>query len=101
MSADAPQATGGSKRRAVIYPTLWQPILVRGVPREYALAAMVVSAMVFMLFNRLWLGFGLFGVLWLVGWFLAKLDPEFFSVFLVRMKLGKTKGSEDGNAYRA
>lgn len=101
MSADTPQALGGSKRRAVIYPTLWQPILVRGVPREYALAAMVVSAMAFMVLNILWLGFALFGLMWLVGWFLAKLDPEFFSVFLTRLQLGRTKGSEDGNVYRA
>ncbi len=88
-------------RRATIYPTLWQPILTAGVPRDYAIVALILAAVVMGFANNRWVGFGLFGVLWLVGWFFAKLDPEFFSVLLQRMRLGRTKGSEDGNAYRA
>jgi type IV secretory pathway VirB3-like protein len=87
-------------KRATIYPTLWQPVLTAGVPRDYALVALIVSAVFMALVNNRWIGFGMFGLLWSLGWFFAKLDPEFFSVLLVRLfKVGKTANAEGGNVY--
>jgi type IV secretory pathway VirB3-like protein len=87
-------------KRAPIYPALWQPILTAGVPRDYALVALIFSALFMALISNRIVGFGMFAVLWLVGWFFAKIDPEFFSVFLVRwFKIRKTEGSKEGNVY--
>lgn len=88
-------------RRAVIYPTLWQPVLTAGVPRDYAIAALMVSAVGMALTNSRWVALGMFALLWVVGWFFARIDPEFFSVYLTRLKLGRTKGSEGGNVYHS
>lgn len=88
-------------RRSVIYPALWQPVLTKGVPRDFALATVLVAALVIIFTSSLRLGFATFVPMWILGWFLARIDPEFFSVFLTRLRLGRTKGGEDGNIYRA
>lgn len=88
-------------RRAVIYPALWQPVLTKGVPRDFALAAVLLGAMGAVITSNLVICFAVFLSMWVLGWFLARIDPEFFSVFLTRLKLGRTKGSVNGNIYRA
>lgn len=94
--------------RATIYPTLWQPILTAGVPRDYAIFALIFAALGMAASNIFFdaglfgtfIGFFLFGVLWAFGWFFAKIDPEFFSVGLVRVsKVGRTEGGKNGNRY--
>ncbi|BCT69593.1 VirB3 family type IV secretion system protein [Nitrosospira sp. NRS527] len=94
--------------RATIYPTLWQPILTAGVPRDYAIFALIFAALGMAAVNLFFdaglfgtfFGFLLFGVLWALGWFFAKIDPEFFSVGLVKLsKVGRTEGNTDGNRY--
>jgi len=92
--------------RAVIYPTLWQPLMVKGVPRDWAIFSVMVSAVFMMILG--WFGvrwFQIGGVVVFVlmiasGWLAAKFDPEFFSIVLVRLfQIGKTKGAYHGNRY--
>lgn len=93
--------------RAPVYPTPWQPIMLKGVPRDWGMFALIASALVAMLagyagvrwFQVVGIGAGL--VLWFVGWLAAKFDPEFFSITLTRLQIGKSKSGKDGNEYLA
>lgn len=93
--------------RATVYPTLWQPMMIKGVPRDWGMFSLMASALGMVVagwFNLRWYqfyGIGLVIVLTSVGWLAAKFDPEFFSITLVRSKIGKTKGGKDGNEYLA
>ena len=92
----------------MVYPTLWQPMMLKGVPRDWAIFSHMAAAMVMTLagwFGVRWyqlVGVGTAIVLGGIGWLAAKFDPEFFSIFLVRLfQIGATKGSKDGNEYVA
>jgi type IV secretory pathway VirB3-like protein len=93
--------------RAPVYPTLWKPLMVKGVPRDWAVFSMIVAALAMMVAG--WMGlrfYQLYGMaagalLAAIGWLWAKFDPEFFSITLVRFQIGKTKGSRGGNEYHA
>lgn len=101
--------------KATIYPTMWRPITIKGVPRDYGVFAIIASAVVFPLGillaslftkNGQLFGFvfaGLFFVsAWTLGYFLGRRDPEFLTVHLARvLKVGRTKGGEGGNEYSA
>ncbi len=93
-----------------IYTTLARPKLLKGVPRDYSLLAMIISALFFEIsmpfIEKIILCFAATGtvflVLWIVGWILAKRDPEFLHVIRTkRLSLGQTKviGAFEGNSY--
>lgn len=93
--------------RAVVYPTLWQPLMLKGVPRDWAIfsllvatLAMVVAGLFAVRFYQI-VGVAVMLVMMAAGWLAAKFDPEFFSITLVRIKIGATKGSRGGNEYLA
>ena len=93
--------------RAVVYPTLWQPLMLKGVPRDWSIFSLMVAALVMIVAG--WFGvrfYQLAGVavmlvMMAAGWLAAKFDPEFFSITLVRFKIGAAKGSRGGNEYLA
>lgn len=93
--------------RAIIYPTLWQPMMIKGVPRDWGLFSLLISALAMVLagwFNLSWYqvyGVAVMVVMTGIGWLAAKFDPEFFSITLVRAKIGRTKGGKGGNEYLA
>lgn len=82
-------------------------MMVFGCPRDYALAVLLISApvpLVSMLFVKMpWnlvLAGVVFGFLWGLGVLLAKIDPEFFTIFVVKtFRIGKTASEYDGNEY--
>lgn len=93
--------------RAIVYPTLWQPMMIKGVPRDWGIFSLIASAFGMVIAGWLGLrwyqfyGIGLAVVLIGIGWLAAKFDPEFFSITIVRSKIGKTKGGGGGNEYLA
>lgn len=93
--------------RATVYPTLWQPLMVKGVPRDWAMFSVVVAALAmvaagwFSVRFYQFVGIGVVIIMAAIGWLAAKFDPEFFSITLVRVQIGNTKGSKDGNEYLA
>jgi len=85
-----------------IYPTPWKPTLVKSVPRDYAIFALILVSVITGLTGRLWLIFPLFAIAWIYGALKAKEDPEFFTVYAVRwFKLKRTKGDFKGREYIA
>lgn len=107
----------GPAWRAPLYPDLWKPKTVKGVPRDWALMSVILGALCLGIIGNLGalmgnkgilgplgqkvLGFGSFGLLWGYGWLRGKFDPEFFGVTLTRWRIGRTltttKGG--GNEY--
>lgn len=92
--------------RAIIYPTMWKKTFVFGCPRDFAIALILLCAPisplagVFVGPGGFFIAFGFFMLGWLFGVIMAKNDPEFFSVWLVKVKrIGPTKGDFKGNEY--
>ena len=84
----------------IIYPTPWKPTLVKGVPRDYLLFGIFVSAIFMMLLSSFVALFTCVGLFWVYGALKAKEDPEFFTVYAVRiLKLKATKGDYKGREY--
>lgn len=97
-------------RERILYPTLTRPILIKGVPRDWAILSGFVGPFAFMMsaqfLEALWpliFGFGTFGVMWVTGYLLAKYwDSEFLSVLVQkRIRIGRTTGPGryNGNRY--
>jgi len=101
--------------KATVYPTLWRPVTIRGVPRDFGLVAILISAFsvpvgialssIFFEKGQI-VGFffaGLvFAVLWTSGYYLGRRDPEFLTVHIAKaVKVGRTKGEGHGNEYSA
>lgn len=107
----------GPAWRAPLYPDLWKPKTIKGVPRDWALVSVIVGALflglsgnigammgnkgIFGPLGQKLIGFGGFAVLWAIGWLAGKFDPEFFGVTLTRWQIGgtKTKAKGGGNEY--
>lgn len=101
--------------KATVYPTLWRPVTIKGVPRDYGLFAILASGFSVMICigvtsifwkNAQILGFLFAGLifiaLWTVGYYLGRRDPEFLTVYIARaVKVGWTKGEGRGNEYSA
>ena len=54
--------------------------------------------------GNVFIGFFVVGVLWIYGWWRARADPQFLTVYVVRLKyIKKTKGVRPytGNYYHA
>lgn len=101
-------STEAKDLRAIVYPTLWAPIMLKGVPRDWAFFCLGIWIFVILIAGFAGLPFpqliGLFvAALFMVGgWIAAMFDPEFFSIVLVNMfKIRKTKGSKGGNYHVA
>ena len=87
--------------RHINYPTLWKPISIKGVPRDYLIFLALFSG-IFNIFGRMLPGFIVFGLGWVFGFIRAKTDPEFFTIYLVKFfRIRKTKGQYRGNRYFA
>lgn len=93
--------------RATIYPTLWKKMKVFGCPRDFAFALIGMCAPIPLIarlivappWNLAIAGFVAF-VGWSFGAIMARIDPEFFSVWLVKKRrIMHTKGSVRGNEY--
>lgn len=107
----------GPAFRSPLYPALWTPKTVKGVPRDWALISVIFGALLLGIVGNIGalmggkgifgplgqkvIAFGSFGLFWAFGWVAGKFDPEFFGVTLTRWKLGRTlttaKGG--GNEY--
>jgi len=102
--------------RAVVYPTMWRPKLVKGVPRDFlimmlpvSMLTMMATAFVLHLFGvhssnviGLASGFVMFFGSALVGYMMAREDPEFLTVRLARrFRVKRTPESREGNEYSA
>ncbi|PCH54378.1 MAG: hypothetical protein COC22_00155 [Flavobacteriaceae bacterium] len=93
-----------------IYTALTRPKLIKGVPRDYALLSMILAVICFELSTpfldeviaRFLVGGTAFLILWIIGWLLAKKDPEFLQVIRIkRTIINQTKGvgKYEGNRY--
>lgn len=93
--------------RATIYPTLWQPMMIKGIPRDWMLASLMASTVAMVgagMFGLPWYqfyGLGSMALMSAIGWLAAKFDPEFYSITLVRARIGRTRGGKGGNEYLA
>lgn len=96
------------EHKAVIYPTMWRPPMLKGIPRDWtvfsglvATGAMVIVGWLGMRWYQ-FVGIGVFIAMAAAGWLAAKFDPDFFSVFLTQVfKIGRTRGRHKGNFYVA
>lgn len=94
------------KDKAIVYPTLWKKTMIFGVPRDYALVCMLGSAPLMVLsrivVNPPWnmvIAAGVFFTLYVIGAVYARIDPDFFSVKMAKLKLGSTRGDYKGARY--
>lgn len=89
-------------REAIVFETLWRPRLLKWWPRDYLFAVATVCPVAMVLSGRAWVGFSLAFIALLYGWIRAKNDPEFFSIWVQKLRLGKTKqaNSKSGNEYK-
>jgi type IV secretory pathway VirB3-like protein len=86
--------------RKIVYPTPWKPTFIKGIPRDYAVFAAIIIAVITGIVGKIWMLFGLSPIAWAYGFLKAKEDPEFFTVWAVRwLKLKPTKGNFKGNEY--
>lgn len=92
--------------RAIVYSGLWAPLMIRGVPRDWLIFSSIIGAIVMLIAGLIGLswfqayGIGTLLVMAAIGFVWAKFDPEFFSITLGNLKIGKTKGSrKDVNEY--
>lgn len=86
--------------KKVIYPTPWKPTLIKGVPRDYAIFAVFVCAVLTPLLGSIFYIFLFVPIAWVYGYLKAKEDPEFFTVYAVRFfKLKGKKGGFKGREY--
>ncbi len=86
--------------RKIIYPTTWKPTLIKGVPRDYAIFALIVCAVFSAIIGQILIMFPLLVIAYVYGSLKAKEDPEFFTVYAVRLfKLKATKGEFKGREY--
>ena len=84
----------------IIYPTPWKPTLIKGVPRDYAIFALIICAVITGLSGVIFAFFPLVAFAWVYGYLKAKEDPEFFTIYAVRfLKLKATKGDYKGREY--
>lgn len=97
------------EHRATVYPTLWRPKDIKGIPRDYLMFLLVVAGVLMMalgLFAHLIgfvIGFVIFFGGAVLGYALGRRDPEFLTVHLARMaKIGRTLSRDGGgNEYIA
>lgn len=100
----------GMSTERILYPTLTRPVLIKGVPRDWALLSGFTFPPVYVfssyVIGGLWPLFlaGLtLGVMWVSGLILARfLDPEFLSILLLkRVTIRRTQGPGPytGNRY--
>ncbi len=94
-------------RKNINYPTLWQPTMIKGIPRDYAIFVFIIFALsnIFLTLlgvgNLFW-GFGIAFIFFVYGYFRAKSDPEFLLIYVVKyFKIKKTKSGRKGNIYYA
>lgn len=96
--------------KRVLYPTLTKPILVKGVPRDWAFLTGFTAPFLYFfvgMFSNgvVGIGAGLVyaAVMWVIGYFLAKYwDPEFLTIILKkRVVFQRTQGpgKYTGNRY--
>lgn len=94
----------------ILYPTLTRPILVRGVPRDWAILTGFIAPIIYLISGQflpaLWpliVGLLVGAIMWGIGYALAKYwDPEFMSVIIQkRVNFQRTKGPGkfSGNRY--
>lgn len=98
-----------STDRMIVYGTLWKPVFVFGLPRDYLLTISIISTAIWpitRLFAKkqsLFVAFIVFFLFWIIGRFKSKRDPEFFTVWLVKLfrikKTNFTLNKFKGNMY--
>lgn len=92
---------GSDWKSAPVYPTMWQPSYVGGLPVDYAFVVLMVSAVLSALSGSVLFIFLYLFIFYVIGRLLVKIDPEFSTVFLVkyaRIKRTKTQ-DQGGNEY--
>jgi type IV secretory pathway VirB3-like protein len=90
--------------KSVIYPTLAKRQLFYGIPKDYAAVVVAVLVVCNLLFGNLFIALGIGALLWGLGAWAAKHDPEFVTVLWVKaFKIKRTKGPGryKGNRYYA
>lgn len=87
--------------RRIVYPTLAKPNLLHGIPRLWLFGAALPALWTWPPTQNIFVPFGLYLLLLVVGWFWAKLDPDFVDVYLAKARLGRAKGytAWSGNEY--
>lgn len=86
----------------VVYPTMWRPVLTFGLPRDYMVLLTVAFGLCIGLTRTYWISFVLVGVLYVYGFLRAREDPEFFAVWVVRLRMvqnTKNNRKYGGNLY--
>lgn len=79
-----------SKDRRNVYESMWRPIKVFGLPRDYFYVIGVVIPLLWGMTQSFLISFGVFSAMYVYGYFKSQKDPEFMLVHLVR--LFKLKG---------
>lgn len=100
------------RHEVINYTILWKPLMVLGVPTDWLILSLSLSAFLTVLFSLIVnsiLGldsggifplFLIFGAFFGYGRIRAKDDPEFLTIYLTRFKyMKKTKGPDHGNVY--
>lgn len=91
--------------RANQYGSIWGPTLVKGLPRDYLVVLVLVCcifgfALFFFFRAAVFVALGLAALGWLYGWWRARKDPEFVTIWIRKLKLGNTKDRNGrGNVY--
>lgn len=86
-------------RNATIYPTMWAPPNIKGVPRDFGLVVLVFVGLAIPILGIL-LALPVAALLWGVGMIMGRRDPEFLTIIIVsKFRIGKTLGEFAGNEY--
>lgn len=98
--------------RALLLSVLWSKRMVFKVPLEYLYFVGAITAVSLIIINTLMIfdlanipfplfwGAGVGMIFYTIGYIWAKIDPEFFGIYYTKIfKIGKTKGSFNGNRY--
>lgn len=90
--------------RKIVYPTLAKPNLLRGIPRDFILIAMMLSTPLWTITQNIFSAFLAFVVLIAFGWVMAKFDPDFVEVNRAKHEWIKPNfgfGGKKGNEYQS
>lgn len=86
--------------RWLVYPTMWTPPMVFRVPEEYIKLLLFIVIFFFLTFGVIGLAVSAL-VGWIFGAVMASRDPEFLSVWIVKLlRLQRTgQSGRNGNIY--
>ena len=88
------------RNRKVIYPTLWKPTLIKGIPRDYLAFCLIFSFPIVIALGKILYIAPLALIIWCYGALKAKEDPEFFTVFVLKfLKIKRKIGVFKKNEY--